>query len=189
MISATIGAALAPQPELIVLIGFMGAGKSSVGRALARRLKWRFVDLDRWIEQREHRRIAQIFAQDGEAAFRKMESEALQQALANREVGTVLALGGGAWIQGTNAQGVRAAGAHVIYLDASHDELRDRCAHKPGRRPLFEDEDRFRQLHEARRSSYMQADWRIDTTGRSPAQVAAELAQRLLSGVSNESHA
>jgi shikimate kinase len=76
----------------------------------------------------------------------------------------------------------------VVYLDASHDELRRRCAHKPGRRPLFEDEEQFRRLHESRRSSYMQADWRVDTTGRSPAGVADDLAQRLLSGVSNESH-
>src|SRR5690242_11848601 len=78
------GSSLRTQTELIVLIGFMGAGKSTVGRALARRLGWTFVDLDRWIEKRERRRVSQIFAADGEAAFRAMETNALRTVLAER---------------------------------------------------------------------------------------------------------
>jgi shikimate kinase len=175
------------QPELIVLIGFMGAGKSSIGRELARRMSWQFVDLDRWIEKRERRRISQIFAEQGESAFRQMETEALDAVLQERTTQTVLALGGGAWIQPANAERLKAAGARVIFLDADIDELRARCGAKAQRRPLFADEERFRRLHADRYEFYMQADVRIDTTRRSVVGVAKEIVQLLKAGISHAS--
>ncbi|MGZ7057341.1 MAG: shikimate kinase, partial [Candidatus Angelobacter sp.] len=79
----------------VVLIGFMGAGKTTVGRALARRLRWKFIDLDDVIEHREKKSVAEIFASSGEAAFRRMESAALTALLQDRKSGSdlVLALG------------------------------------------------------------------------------------------------
>src|ERR1700758_2546976 len=82
----------------VVLIGFMGAEKTTVGRALAERLRWKFLDLDDLIEQREQKSVAEIFASSGEAAFRRMESAALSSLLQDRanDSDLVLALGGGA---------------------------------------------------------------------------------------------
>ena len=80
--------------ERIVLTGFMGSGKSTVGRRLAQRLGWRFVDLDSLIEQRDGRAVSRIFADSGEPAFRAMETDALTSSL--RESRLVVALGGGA---------------------------------------------------------------------------------------------
>jgi shikimate kinase len=167
-----------------VLIGFMGAGKSTVGRALARRLGWSFVDLDRWIEKRERRRVAQIFASDGEASFRAIETDALCTVLADRRESLVLALGGGAWVQEKNSAMLKSAGACVVFLDAHPDELRARCAVKSAKRPLFRDDDQFRQLYAARHGSYMQADMRVDTAGRSVLDVACQLAEHFQAGLS-----
>ena len=178
---------LQTQPELIVLIGFMGAGKSSVGRLLARRLGFAFVDLDRWIERREKRKISQIFAEDGEAAFRSLETASLTTVLAERQGPTVLALGGGAWVQPANTTMLKAHGAQVVFLDAHPDELRERCAMKGSTRPLFKDEEQFRRLYEARKSSYLQADMRVDTGGRSVVAVAHELAAHFQAGISHVS--
>src|SRR5436309_6438729 len=105
------------QTELIVLIGFMGAGKSTVGRTLARRLGWTFVDLDRWIERHEGRKIAQIFEAEGEAAFRAMESMALATVVKERSAAQVLAVGGGTWVQPANAAMLKAEQATVVFLD------------------------------------------------------------------------
>ena len=161
----------------------MGAGKSTIGRALARRLGWTFVDLDRWIEKRERRKIAQIFATEGEDAFRAIEADMLATVLAERNSPTVLALGGGAWIQPANAEKLRSANARVLFLDASIEQLRRRCGANAGKRPLFQDEEQFRSLYTTRRQSYMQAHMRVDTTGRTVRQVADELAQLIQAGI------
>lgn len=161
----------------------MGAGKSTIGRALARRLGWTFVDLDRWIEKRERRKIAQIFTNEGEAAFRAIEADMLTTVLAERNSPTVLALGGGAWIQPANAEKLRSAGARVVFLDASIEQLRRRCGASAGKRPLFQDEEQFRSLYTTRRQSYMQAHMRVDTTGRTVGQVADELVQLIQAGI------
>src|SRR2546423_14156771 len=82
----------------VILVGFMGAGKTSVGRALGDRLGWRFQDLDDRVRAREGRTVAEIFRESGETEFRRVEHAALRELLAETEVGTpmVLALGGGA---------------------------------------------------------------------------------------------
>jgi shikimate kinase len=110
----------------IVLTGFMGAGKTTVGRLLAERLGWEFLDLDAHIEARAEARIPAIFSEHGEAHFRRLESSALANALARKQA--VLALGGGALEQLTNRLLLeQTPGTLVIYLDAPFPTLYDRC--------------------------------------------------------------
>ena len=113
----------------VVLIGFMGAGKTTVGRALAKKLRWNFLDLDDVIEQRERKSVAEIFASSGEPAFRRMESAALAALLQDRQAGSdlVLALGGGAFVQQQNRDALNSAGAITVLLEAPVEELRRRC--------------------------------------------------------------
>lgn len=168
--------------ERIVLVGFMGAGKTTVGRLVAQRLHWRFVDLDDRICQRERREIADIFRDSGEAYFRRVESECLralvQEAAAAGSLGLaplVIAVGGGAFVQPDNAALLREHGFKCVFLDAGVEELRRRCASGGPDRPLAHDENLFRQLYEARRSGYMAAEMRVDTGGKTPEQVVEEV--------------
>ncbi len=158
----------------------MGAGKTTVGRAVAHQLGWRFLDLDDVIVARAGRSIPEIFREAGEAAFRRQEREALASVLAPTKARSmVLALGGGTFVDPVNAQALRQAGLPVVFLEAPLEELLRRCAAHGGDRPLFRDEYQFRQLYEARRHSYMKADVRIETTGLSVSQVVAEVVRRL----------
>jgi len=164
----------------LCLVGFMGAGKTSVGTTLARRLGWRFVDLDERIQKREGRTIAAIFKDSGEPAFRRAEAAALSELLdESHSEPLIVALGGGAFVQPENARALKARGLSIIFLDAPVEELRRRCRPKGALRPLFQDENQFRQLYEERRGSYMQADIRVDTTGHSVEETVAEVTSRL----------
>ena len=113
----------------VFLIGFMGAGKTTVGRALARRLGWNFFDLDDVIEQREGRSVATIFAHAGEAVFRRAESDALRWLLQERDTSNdlIVALGGGAFVQPENRAMIERAQGTTILLEAPLEELRRRC--------------------------------------------------------------
>jgi shikimate kinase len=166
-------------PTAVVLVGYMGAGKTSVGRELARRLRWRFVDLDDEIVAAHGRSIAEFFEKSGEAAFRAAESRALTALLARRPERLVLALGGGAFVQAQNAEAIRQAELPVIFLDAPVATLHERCVAAGGTRPLFADAARFRQLYAERRPHYLAATHRIATERRDVAQVAVEVAKVL----------
>jgi shikimate kinase len=112
--------------ERIVLTGFMGAGKTSVGRLLAEQLGWEFLDLDTHLEARAGASIANLFATHGEPHFRRLESSALANALGRRS--TVLALGGGTPEQLTNRLLLEQTPATaVVFLDAPFETLFDRC--------------------------------------------------------------
>jgi shikimate kinase len=112
--------------QRIVLTGFMGAGKTSVGRMLAQTLGWSFLDLDTHIEERAHATVPEIFSRHGEQRFRQIESSALANALSRP--GTVIALGGGAPEQLTNRLLLeQTPGTLVIWLDAPFATLYDRC--------------------------------------------------------------
>jgi len=168
--------------RVVILVGFMGAGKTSVGQELARRTGWQFLDLDDVVEAREGRSIAEIFRASGEAQFRRAEAEALRDILKSLPASgheLILALGGGAYVQRENAQLIREEGARVVFLDAPVEELHRRCAPKAGARPLFQDENQFRQLYEARRSGYMEADLRVETGGKSIDTIVNEVISRL----------
>ena len=165
-----------PTPKLLCLAGFMGCGKTTVGRLLARQLGWRFVDLDTLIEERAGLSIAAIFEQRGEAAFREMESAALERTIGEvteRDQSCVVALGGGTFVQPQNLALLRAVGCPVVWLYCSPERLLARCALMPNR-PLFRDEASFRQLYEQRLPFYEQADYRVESESP-PARVVEQI--------------
>jgi len=164
----------------VVLVGFMGAGKSSVGAALSRKLGWPFDDLDERIQAREQRSIEQIFRQSGEAVFRQLEHEALCSLV--NEAGTsprIVALGGGAFAQANNAALLEEAGWSSIFLDAPVDELFRRCREQNLERPLRGNVTEFHRLYEDRRPCYLKAGLRIETAGKDVDKVAGEVISRL----------
>ena len=160
---------------MVCLTGFMGSGKSTVGRLLAARLGWHFVDLDVEIERHAGLQISQIFEQKGEFVFREMEHECLTRVLgwaSERDARVVLALGGGTYAQPRNAELIRnygipqRPGAAVVWLDCPMEDLLQRCV-LMGDRPLFRDEISFRKLYAERLPYYQQADYRIESGGES----------------------
>jgi len=155
----------------------MGAGKTTVGRALARRLGWEFEDLDDRIQSREAQTIEEMFRLAGEAAFRIVEHETIRELLSSLGSSQrVVALGGGAIAQPENAAIVRGSGFPVVFLDAPIEELWQRCQEQETKRPLRQDMEQFRDLYQARRSHYMTAGLRVDTSGKDVEAVAAEVA-------------
>lgn len=169
-----------PSLRILFLTGFMGAGKTSVGRALAARLGWRFVDLDERVEQQAGRRIAEIFRDSGEAEFRSAEIAAVNQVVQEAtEHATVAALGGGTLTQPQSADRLRQAGAALVFLDAPLEVLRQRCQPTASLRPLFGDEGAFQQLYESRLADYRRASLRVNTANRTPEEAAAEIALAL----------
>jgi len=165
----------------VFLVGFMGAGKSTVGRALSQRLNWMFEDLDDRIERREGRSVAEIFRDSGESEFRRAERAALQSVMKELHGGVarIVALGGGAFVQPENAALFRATGVHTVFLNASVEELWRRCREQAtaaaAERPLLSSAERFRSLYDERRLAYAKASLRIETVGRTVDEIAAEI--------------
>ncbi|MBM3391381.1 MAG: shikimate kinase [Betaproteobacteria bacterium] len=166
--------------ENIYFVGMMGAGKTTIGRHLARRLKKRFVDCDHEIEARTGVRIPVIFDIEGEVGFRKRESQVLE-ALAE-ERGLVLATGGGAVLAPQNRCLLAGTGL-VIYLCVPPDELYARTKHDRNRPLLQVDnpQERIRELHAQRDPLYREiADIVLEGGGRTPLAVARQLEQEIL---------
>ena len=165
----------------VFLVGFMGAGKTSVGRALSRQLGWRFEDLDDRIEAREGRTVPEIFQQSGEAGFRQAERAALTEVLQQQTSGAPLigALGGGAYAQEEIAALLAKSGVMTVFLDASAEELWRRCGTDVVERPLRREETEFRRLYEVRRPRYLQATIKVETSGRAIAEIVHEIASLL----------
>jgi shikimate kinase len=158
----------------------MGAGKTTVGRALAGKLGWEFVDLDDIIEGRDGRTIPEIFQRSGEKAFRSLEQQLLQEIVRSSRVNaTVLSLGGGAFIDNTNQQLLRENEIPAVFLDAPAEELFRRCQQPGVDRPLLSDRNGFSALYERRRPAYMNAAVCIQTAGREIASVVDEIMIRL----------
>jgi shikimate kinase len=163
----------------------MGAGKSSVGRALGQRLNWVFEDLDDRIERRAGRSVAEIFRDSGETEFRRAERLALQEVVQElgKGVSRVVALGGGAFVQDENAKLLRTGGATTLFLDAPVEDLWERCCRQANElgaeRPLLRSKDQFRELHEIRRKKYSAASERFETGGRSVDAIADEIVRKL----------
>jgi shikimate kinase len=172
----------------VFLVGFMGAGKTSVGRALARHAGWHFVDLDDRIQARERRTVSEIFEQSGEAAFRRAEREALAELLKQQHDGKPLiaALGGGAYAQEEIVALVAESDAMVVFLDASPDELWRRCNTDVIARPLRREESEFRRLYDLRRSRYLKASLLVGTEGKAIVDIVDEIATKLKLRISGE---
>jgi shikimate kinase len=175
----------------VILIGFMGAGKSSVGRVLGERLGWTFEDLDERIERREQRKVPEVFRESGESGFRRAEHAALKELLSELRVGAkrIVALGGGAFVQKSNARLIEAGGVPTVFLDANVEELWRRCRQQEERqgveRPLLSSLETFRHLYEARRPHYLKAAFRQETGGKTVERVAGEVVQALGLGTSS----
>jgi shikimate kinase/3-dehydroquinate synthase len=154
----------------IVLIGFMGTGKSAVGQVVARRLGWTCIDTDRRVEARERATIPQIFARRGEAHFREVEARVIAEAAARRDV--VIATGGGAVLRPENMRRLREHG-WIVSLTAPADVLLKRLS-DGGRRPLLQGDVRgnVMRLLDQRRPLYRDADLMIDVSAATPERVA-----------------
>src|SRR6187399_1474178 len=140
----------------------MGAGKTSVARALARRLDWRAVDIDEMIEQHEHQTVSAIFAKHGEPHFRALERAVLMEQLPSRHL--VVATGGGTFVDPQNRAVINQDGLS-IWLDVPIEKLIARVP-ADGRRPLAGDRAEFERLYAVRRVAYAQAHHRIDAAQR-----------------------
>ncbi|WP_235011432.1 shikimate kinase [Bryocella elongata] len=164
-------ARLAPAPaafDRLVLTGFMGSGKTTIGALLAKHLGWTFLDLDHEIERRTGQTVPGLFAQHGESHFRRLESSALASVLGRRHV--VIALGGGVPEELGNRllleQTPRTA---VVYLEAPFEELLERCLRQPNatERPNLADTVLAAQRFARRQRHYEHlARFRVVTTGR-----------------------
>jgi len=164
----------------IILSGFMGTGKSTVGRIVADRLNMPFADLDTEIEHSSGKSIKQIFADEGEKGFRTREAKALQKLL--RLEDSVLALGGGALLDPQNMARARRAGP-LVCLTADAQAICLRVQAQSGVRPLLEVDDtenEIRGLLEERSSCYSKTDVQIDTTCLFPEEVADKLLDWLM---------
>jgi shikimate kinase len=172
---------------IVVLTGFMGSGKTSTGEALADLLGWKFVDLDSEIEVREGVAIRALFAQRAEPEFRAIEHTVLRSCLEGCDRPTVIALGGGAIVEASNASLVRESRALTVFLETPMEDMLQRCAVEDeadpeNSRPLAADAARFRALYEKRLPHYRAAHVTIHTAGKSVAEVAREVAGMLRLG-------
>jgi len=157
----------------IYLVGFMGSGKSTVGRIVARHLGWRFADLDEDIESREQMSIAEIFEQKGEEEFRLKELAALRRRVEDvaRGMPWVISVGGGCFSQLENHELIQNHGLS-IWLDCPLEMIKARIAHST-HRPLARDPVQLERLYEERRPCYERADFHV-MVGEGGSPVAAE---------------
>lgn len=158
----------------IVLVGFMGTGKSVVGKQLARQLKMKFVSTDDIIEEREKKSIAEIFEKSGEPYFRKIEKEAVRE-VSNLD-NFVIAAGGGVVLDDENMANLRKKGV-IICLNAAPEKIYERTKLYK-HRPLLNVEnpiEKIRQLLNLRAPFYAKADYQIDAANKSVKEVAAEI--------------
>ena len=161
--------------ERVYLVGFMGAGKTSVGRSLASQLGWSFVDLDAEIERSQKMAIRDIFLKHGEAHFRQLEREHLKTLSGRPRV--VIALGGGATMDPENRLVLESTGVSV-WLNVAFETAARRVS-TDGTRPLFKDPEHARRLYETRQPIYTLSRIHVLADNRPPAAIAGEVARRL----------
>jgi shikimate kinase len=146
----------------IVIIGFMGCGKTTVAEALARQLGCAMVDLDSFITDREGRSPAELIVQDSEPQFREMETRALKVVL-EENAARVIALGGGAWMIEANRALVARHDCLSLWLDAPFELCWERITASEMVRPMAPDRENARELYDSRRPAYGLAEIRIDS--------------------------
>jgi shikimate kinase len=159
----------------IFLVGFMGAGKSTVGPLLADRLGWEFIDLDQEIERAQCTSIRKIFEAEGESSFRAMETAAIKAL--DQKVHCVVALGGGAFAQESNRSLIHGLGVSV-FLDCPLEKILDRCP-PDGTRPLFKSQAEVRRLYETRLPQYQRSKLRVDVSILGPDRVVDSIVEKL----------
>jgi shikimate kinase len=158
----------------IVLTGFMGTGKTAVGRELSRLLNMKLVDVDTEIEKYEQMTINEIFKQFGELRFREIETEMIRELSERKDV--IISTGGGAVLRQENVDILRKEGI-IVCLMATPETILKRTSHS-SHRPLLQVEDPFgkiKELLDFRRPFYEKADIMIDTDGKTPRQIAEEI--------------
>jgi len=164
----------------VALIGFMGVGKTVVGKALARKLNWEFIELDSLIEQKAGKPIAEIFQQDGEIVFRGLEIEVTKEIA--REKNLVIACGGGIVLNKINIDRLKEEGI-IVYLTASPRVILKRVSSEEGQRPLLEIDNptlTIRELLRFRKPFYERAaDIKIDTSKLNVDEVVKKLIEKM----------
>jgi shikimate kinase len=163
------------KTDKIYLVGFMGAGKTTLAQALARRLGWRAEDVDALIEARERRTVADIFAREGEPYFRSVERQVIWSLLPQRHV--VIATGGGTFIDPETRAAINADGLSV-WIDVPLDVLLNRIP-SDGRRPLAADRVKMAVLYESRRLAYEQAQLRLDASLARPEELVEQIIEHV----------
>ena len=163
------------KADKIYLVGFMGAGKTTVARALAKRIGWEAFDIDELVEAREQAAVAEIFARKGESYFRAAERAVLMERLTPRHA--VVATGGGTFVDPVNRAAINADGVSV-WLDVPLDRAIARVP-SDGRRPLAANRAEFERLFEARRAAYEHAHVRMDAGRASVDELVEALVDRL----------
>jgi shikimate kinase len=161
--------------DKIYLVGFMGAGKSSLARSLAHRLDWRADDIDTLIEARERRSVSEIFVARGEAYFRSVERQVLRDLLDLRH--TVVATGGGTFADADNRATINADGTS-IWLDLPFEDVLPRIP-SDGSRPLAPDRQSMAALYGVRRLAYQQAHLRLDASRASVGQLVERVLDQM----------
>jgi len=162
----------------IVLTGFMGTGKTAVGRELSRLLNMKIVDVDTEIEKSQQMTINEIFKQSGELRFREMETEMIRELSERKDV--IISTGGGAVLRQENVDVLRKQGI-IVCLMATPETILKRTSHSSNR-PLLQVEDPFEKIKELldfRRPFYEKADVMIDTDGKTPRQIAEEIIDKI----------
>lgn len=172
----------------IVLVGLMGSGKTTVGKRIAQELGYEFADSDDLVASAAGKSVRDIFSQDGEVAFRKHESDAIRSVLAGRKSPIVLATGGGAVISSENRSLIAEHALHVVWLDASVDDLVVRTKSGAARPLLDGDASKTLQTLSDQRSAWYEevATLRIDTRGKSVTKVSSAVLEAIRSGVGHE---
>ena len=150
--------------QTVVITGFMGCGKSKVARELAERLNTTMVDLDERITARTGRTPAQLIDEDGERAFRTIETDTLRDVLESHEAG-VIALGGGAWIEQANRELIEQYGCASVWLNVPFEVCWARIEYAAEDRPLGRTKNEAAALYERRRPVYQLATTHIQVTG------------------------
>lgn len=159
----------------ISLIGFMGAGKTVVGKALAASLNLPYLDLDEEIERIEGKSVYRIFADEGESYFRRREWEVLQSL---EEGDLILSVGGGAYTIDDNINLINER-SHSVWLTCDINICIERCAATAAQRPLFNDPVEFAKLYKHRQQYYKRAHFHVDSNSDSPQQIAEKIIETI----------